>query len=296
MSRTSGIIAAGMAGMANQVVDIAKGGIEMDRRAQLMELSKAADLEKAHAIEDMKREFSRRDRTEMADDINRRTEGIIANQQADRLNNFYSKDGSTSNLKPEDLSDEEKFMVQPTDADKSAARRRAAAEGGWLSPKDEGMLDARDAALEGQNQRLSNRLDSNERMTRERLESQERIAEERLRAVMEKLEKQGQKGSAADRLTTIVNSMNATIKNLTESDRPKTPEGKQAWQKQMDDAIALRDLATRKLKGRMDSDDPGSGYPDSSPAPAKPGGTPKAGSGNGRKDVQDALKLWNNGQ
>lgn len=296
MSRNTGIIAAGMAGLAGQVVDIAKGGIEHDRREQLLRATKEAELEKTRAIEELKREFGQRDRTEMATDIGVRTEGILAQQQADRLNNFYSKDGSISQLRPEDISDEEKFMVQPTDADRAAARRRAATEGGWLGPKDEALAEGRIAAQEGQNNRLEKRLDSQERQTAERLAAQERIAEQRLQALIAKLEKGGQKGSSADRLTTIVNSMNATIKNLTESDRPKTPEGKAAWQQQMDEAIALRDLATKKLKGRMESDETEVGYPDPAPAPpVQTGVTSRPGSGNGRKDVQDALKLWNNG-
>lgn len=56
----------------------------------------------------------------------------------------------------------------------------------------------------------------------------------------------------ADRLTTMVNSANTTIKSLQEGSKGNTPEAKAEWQRQMDDAVALRDKAMTLLKGQMD--------------------------------------------
>jgi len=72
----------------------------------------------------------------------------------------------------------------------------------------------------------------------------------------------------ADRLTTMVNSANTTIKSLTEGDKGKTPEAKAAWQRQYDDAVALRDKAMSLLKGQMDEK--------GTPKPKPETGAPKA--------------------
>lgn len=55
-----------------------------------------------------------------------------------------------------------------------------------------------------------------------------------------------------DRLTTMVNSANATIKSLTDGSKGNTPEAKAEWQRQYDDAVALRDRAMGLLKGSLD--------------------------------------------
>jgi hypothetical protein len=58
--------------------------------------------------------------------------------------------------------------------------------------------------------------------------------------------------NSRDRLTTMINSANATIKSLTEGSKGSTPEAKAEWQRQYDDAVALRDKATGMLKGSLD--------------------------------------------
>lgn len=60
-----------------------------------------------------------------------------------------------------------------------------------------------------------------------------------------------ERGSAQDRLTTMINSANQTIKSLNEGSKGKTPEEKANWQRQMDDAVALRDMAQRQLKENL---------------------------------------------
>lgn len=63
----------------------------------------------------------------------------------------------------------------------------------------------------------------------------------------------GQLGkNSRDRLTTMINSANATIKSLNDGSKGSTPEAKAEWQRQYDDAVALRDKATGLLKGTLD--------------------------------------------
>jgi hypothetical protein len=77
-----------------------------------------------------------------------------------------------------------------------------------------------------------------------------------------------------ERLTTMVNSANATIKTLTEGGRGRTPEEKAEWQRQYDAAVQLRDRATTLLNQGL-----GARAPAPAPAPgkdSKPGEAPTA--------------------
>jgi hypothetical protein len=71
----------------------------------------------------------------------------------------------------------------------------------------------------------------------------------------------------------MINSANATIKSLTEGSKGTTPEAKAAWQRQYDDAIAVRDKATALQKGSLDARDTNKPPPKPEPA-AKPGAAP----------------------
>lgn len=84
------------------------------------------------------------------------------------------------------------------------------------------------------------------------------------------------KTPTADRMTSVINSMNQMLKNLDEN-RPRstaTAEEKADWQRQKDNAIAVRDRATAKLNERFD-DDGSAPAKESKPAP-KPAATPSA--------------------
>jgi hypothetical protein len=70
----------------------------------------------------------------------------------------------------------------------------------------------------------------------------------------------------ADRLTTMVNSANTTIKSLQEGSKGSTPEAKAEWQRQYDDAVVLRDKAMSLLKGQIDE----KGTPKPKPEPGAP--------------------------
>ena len=86
--------------------------------------------------------------------------------------------------------------------------------------------------------------------------------------------------NSRDRLTTMVNSANATIKSLTEGSKGNTPEAKAEWQRQYDDAVALREKAMGLLKGSLDERNTpkptGTPTPTPTPTPAPAGvATPK---------------------
>lgn len=86
----------------------------------------------------------------------------------------------------------------------------------------------------------------------------------------------------AERLTTMVNSANATIKNLMDGSRGRTPEEKAEWQRQYDEAVSLRDRATKLLNQNLDGRAPKPGpapapAPGAAPAPPPPTGSFKVG-------------------
>jgi hypothetical protein len=77
------------------------------------------------------------------------------------------------------------------------------------------------------------------------------------------------KTATPERLYSIVNAMNATIKNLNDGSRGKTPDEKAAWQQQYDTAVRVRDRAS----GLLDANLSERGAPDSSAKPAPAGKT-----------------------
>lgn len=74
------------------------------------------------------------------------------------------------------------------------------------------------------------------------------------------------KASSPERLYSIVNAMNATIKNLTEGGKGNTPEAKAEWQRQYETAVRVRDRASALLDANL-------GERGAPPAPA-PGAPP----------------------
>lgn len=94
----------------------------------------------------------------------------------------------------------------------------------------------------------------------------------------------------ADRLTTMVNSANTTIKSLQESSKGKTPEAQAEWQRQYDDAVVLRDKAMSLLKGQMDEKTPPKPKPETGASKAEtapvvkalPAGATLIGKSNGK--------------
>lgn len=59
--------------------------------------------------------------------------------------------------------------------------------------------------------------------------------------------------NSSEKLTSIINSANATIKSLDESSKGNTAEAKAEWQRQRDDAVAIRDKAITMQKSGLDA-------------------------------------------
>lgn len=57
--------------------------------------------------------------------------------------------------------------------------------------------------------------------------------------------------NSSEKLTSIINSANATIKSLDDSGKGNTPEAKAEWQRQRDDAVAIRDKAITLQKNGL---------------------------------------------
>ena len=69
--------------------------------------------------------------------------------------------------------------------------------------------------------------------------------------------------NSSEKLTSIINSANATIKSLDESSKGNTAEAKAEWQRQRDDAVAIRDKAITMQKNGLEARD----KPKPEPAP-----------------------------
>lgn len=83
------------------------------------------------------------------------------------------------------------------------------------------------------------------------------------------------KPQAQERLNSIINSQNATIKSLQDGSKGKTEEERAAWQSRMDMAVQLRDEAQRLLQQSLRERSQGQGA--SAPTP----NTPKSGDNTG---------------
>lgn len=79
------------------------------------------------------------------------------------------------------------------------------------------------------------------------------------------------KSGSPERLYSIVNAMNQTIKNLQDGSKGSTPEAKSEWQRQYDTAVRVRDRASQLLDDNLGER---GAPPPPAPAPAaRPAGT-----------------------
>lgn len=59
--------------------------------------------------------------------------------------------------------------------------------------------------------------------------------------------------NSSERLSTVINAANATIKSLQEGGKGSTKEAQAAWQKSMDDAVAVRDQAQALQRNALEA-------------------------------------------
>lgn len=278
-----GIIAGGMGGAAAAVGDITKGYIDTEQRGVLAKQAQDAELAKAKAIEDYRIQSGNANRKQLAGELDSTVDRLTREEQARRLTAFDAKHGDgTVTRTPDNLSPEARADTPLDDADQARILQKAGLVTGQMDVKDAAANSMRTAALEGQSNRLTQRLDSQESMNQARIDERAREADAKLEHAMQQVKT----GSTQDRLTTIVNSSNATLKSLTEAGAPRTPQGKAEWERQVSDAKELRDIANAQLRARLKGETAPPGY-------TGPSTSPRPSSGSARKDVSSALDAWN---
>jgi hypothetical protein len=139
-----GIIAGALGGAGDAMV---KFGLQQQNAANAMDLENLRsqnDVNRAKAVEQAKIDFANQERTNMVSRVDAAAAPIVAQAKTSKLNTFY---GDGSDLKPEDISDEEmnSQTAQLSDAEQSKARTQAA-----ISPKEAAILSGKDAAAETQ--------------------------------------------------------------------------------------------------------------------------------------------------
>lgn len=289
-----GIIAGALGGGAKATGELADNAIQMQNKSDYAKQQNDLEIAKARAAEDYKVQLGNTQRTDRAARINTAQGGIIDGLMAGKYAGTDAAIDAAHNGQTDAplTADQQSVIDQALPANKAADRARlqanpdlriqAMGQTGDLAPEQEALINGRQAALEASNQRLRDGLDSKEAIANDRLASSERNTDVRVQAALDKALAKSSPDQKHDRLTTIVNSANATIKNLADGDRGRTPEAKAAWQRQMDDATALRDTAMTQLKSTMLGDQPTS--------TVKPAAAPGAA----RKDVADAASAWLN--
>lgn len=144
-----GIIAGALGGAGDAMV---KFGLQQQNDANAMDLENLRsqnDVNRAKAIEQAKIDFANQERTNMVSRVDAAAAPIVAQAKTSKLNTFY---GDGSDLKPEDISDEEMNSqpAQLSDAEQTKARTQAAIKTGDISPKEAAILSGKDAAAETQ--------------------------------------------------------------------------------------------------------------------------------------------------
>ncbi|MCY1168271.1 hypothetical protein D9M73_82590 [compost metagenome] len=166
--------------------------------------------------------------------------------------------------------DERRVGVQET-REENRARQAQVTEARRLAV-DMAKMDLQQGSLDAQNRKIDAWID-NESMKRDNDATKA---------------ENGGKGQSPDKLGAIINASNATIKNLNENGKGKTPKAQADWQTQMDNAMKVRARATQLLNQSLidrgaDSDKPtapGAGNP-SAPA-GLPQGARQVGTSGGK--------------
>lgn len=95
--------------------------------------------------------------------------------------------------------------------------------------------------------------------------------------------------NSSERLSSVINSANATIKSLVDGGKGSTKEAQAAWQKSMDDAVAVRDQAQALQRGALEAKNAPPAPKNPAPAPsvnALPAGAVLLGKSGGKNVYQ----------
>lgn len=271
--KLSGLISGVMGGAAKGYGQYAEGELkkqqELDLRKQLM----AAEEEKALRIDEIKRnrdiaDIPRKGAAETGVAVDRARALIPGEVERTRQVGAAQTDvevGRAERMIPVKADETRQVGAATTGvmADRAPVLAAAEAQGEVAKTQVPGFLDARQSQTDAG-------VSTSQKAVQGSQVALQAQQIEKYKAEIRKIDADiasggGATGATRDRLTTIVNSANATIKSLQDGGRGATKEAKEEWQRQYDAAVALRNQATRLLQSSLN--DRG-GTPNPSAAPA----------------------------
>jgi len=267
-----GIIAGGMQGGAAAAQGMAQEGIAADSRTALMKATQDADLARAKALDDYKRQGKNTDRAARAKRVNDAA-GMIDREMQERVADKHKPMNGMGPILPAE-------EVRLSQTQKARNRFAGAAKTGDLAPQTEASLLASEDRLisaerraEKAEDRRDGRLDKAEAGKNQRqddaLDSREEISQKRLDAAL--ANGGGAGGAEKERLETLMNTLQTRMSKLQESDRGRTPEAKAQWQRDYDDASDLYRAALQRRKSKFDNAAAPSGGAQVNATPKPPG-------------------------
>jgi hypothetical protein len=190
-------------------------------------------------------------------------EGIVAGQTtkrtADEAMGAAVADAKTNDLPAYAAYEKEigKPLREERKIDQAAARDEARFAAGTIAEERKAAADARKYEVDMKRLDLqAGNLDAQNRKIDALIEHWERGDDTKAA--------KADKEKSPERLYSIVNSMNQTIRGLTEGSKGNTPEEKAEWKKQMDTAVRVRSRAQELLDQNLSD----RGAPSATPAPA----------------------------
>lgn len=109
----------------------------MAHQENMAQLQSDLDVQRAQRIEEMRRQSADKERTDRASAINKEYDGMVGEAQAAKANELY---GDGSNLKAEDLADEEKANLKLSEKEQLSARIKAGEKLGYDMSKERSAL------------------------------------------------------------------------------------------------------------------------------------------------------------
>ena len=195
-----GVLAGGLAGAGTAAEQVGQSTIDHDNRVSLMQATQQAEADKQMAIAQAQKVLNDQSRTEMAAKINAGAGGILAQGQADKLNNYGSQHqlpaGATGPILPTDntpdnLTPDQRAMVPSSNAERSSALAMSAKQSGYVSGNELASTDASltraNAIADARMYGADSRARSAENVANIGADSRESIAETRAKAAAAKV-------------------------------------------------------------------------------------------------------------
>lgn len=297
-----GIIAGGIAGggevIQRQAIEqqqdtnrVAAEGRAHQRAIDMDDIKNRNDIQRAQAVEQMKRTSERQQREETAAEIDKRSGAVIDTAANTRNRSTFAETGPNLEVADMDAAQKSARGLTPSARDVEVARSKALRQMlAERNPEAAAQLDSADrrqaqAADEAGKTRLYQEARDDKRNAAQltaaelRADSAERIAEMRAEA--------RNKVSSPERLTTIVNSANGVVKAIREN----PSKDKAADKREVDEWLSLANSARDKLKGVVSERGDQSAEPRPAPTPRPSGKMTEPSSTQGARPTS-ALSAW----